>query len=100
MDVFEHNDVSAQSELVFIRHATDWPNGFPGDFRRVAEKMVKAGLSPKTVNTYSQVVKSVVASAVNEEGEQLFPRKWNHEFVDMPAVARDLRFHPNPPCCT
>ena len=43
-------------------------------------KMVKAGLSPKTVNTYSQVVKSVVASAVSEEGEQLFPRKWNHEF--------------------
>jgi hypothetical protein len=32
-------------------------------------KMVKAGLSPKTVNTYSQVVKSVVASAVNEEGD-------------------------------
>ena len=31
----------------------------------------KAGLSPKTINTYSQVVKSVVASAVNEEGEQL-----------------------------
>jgi len=52
----------------------------------LVEKMVAAGLSPKTVNTYSQVVKSVVASAVNEEGEQLFPRKWNHEFVDMPVV--------------
>jgi len=52
----------------------------------LVEKMVKASLSPKTVNTYSQVVKSVVASAVNEEGEQIFPRKWNHEFVDMPLV--------------
>jgi hypothetical protein len=52
----------------------------------LVEEMVEAGLSPKTVNTCSQVVKSVVASAVNEEGEQLFPRKWNHEFVDMPAV--------------
>jgi hypothetical protein len=41
----------------------------------LVEKMVEAGLSPETaVNTYSQVVKSVVASAVNEEGEQLFPR--------------------------
>lgn len=53
--------------------------------KKLVENMVEAGLSPKTVNTYSQVVKSVVASAVNEEGEQLFPRKWNHEFVDMPV---------------
>jgi hypothetical protein len=52
----------------------------------LVEKMVEASLSPKTVNTYSQVVKSVVASAVNEEGEQLFLRKWNHEFVDMPVT--------------
>jgi hypothetical protein len=36
--------------------------------KRLVEKMVEAGLSAKTVNTYSQVVKSVVASAVNEEG--------------------------------
>jgi hypothetical protein len=35
--------------------------------KRLVEKMVEAGLSPKTVNTYSQVVKSVVASAVNEK---------------------------------
>jgi integrase len=58
-------------------------------------QMVKAGLSPKTVNTYSQVVKSVVASAVNEEGEQLFPRKWNHEFVDMPVVEKSKQNTPH-----
>src|SRR3984893_1424071 len=57
----------------------------------LVEVMVKGGLSPKTINTYSQVVKSVVASAVNEEGEQLFPRKWNHEFVDMPGVDKSKR---------
>lgn len=57
-------------------------------------KMVNVGLSPKTVNTYSQVVKSVVASAVNEEGEQLFPRKWNHEFVDMPVVEKSKQNTP------
>jgi len=61
----------------------------------LVEKMVKAGLSPKTVNTYSQVVKSVVASAVNEEGEQLFPRKWNHEFVDMPVVDKSKQNTPH-----
>jgi integrase len=61
----------------------------------LVERMVKAGLSPKTVNTYSQVVKSVVASAVNEEGEQLFPRKWNHEFVDMPVVDKSKQNTPH-----
>ena len=61
----------------------------------LVETMVKAGLSPKTVNTYSQVVKSVVASAVNEEGEQLFPRKWNHEFVDMPVVDKSKQNTPH-----
>ncbi|MGP8155981.1 MAG: tyrosine-type recombinase/integrase [Candidatus Acidiferrales bacterium] len=61
----------------------------------LVEKMVKAGLSPKTVNTYSHVVKSVVASAVNEEGEQLFPRKWNHEFVDMPVVDKSKQNTPH-----
>jgi integrase len=61
----------------------------------LVEKMVKAGLSPKTVNTYSQNVKSVVASAVNEEGELLFPRKWNHEFVDMPVVDKSKQNTPH-----
>jgi len=58
-------------------------------------KMVTLGLSPKTVNTYSQVVKSVVASAVNEEGEQRFPRKWNHEFIDMPVVEKSKQNTPH-----
>ncbi|HMD41554.1 MAG TPA: tyrosine-type recombinase/integrase [Candidatus Acidoferrum sp.] len=64
----------------------------------LVEKMVKAGLSPKTVNTYSQVVKAVVASAVNEEGEQLFPRKWNHEFIDMPVVEKSKQNTPHFTC--
>jgi integrase len=63
--------------------------------KRLVEKMIEAGLSPKTMNTYSQVVKSVVASAVNEEGEQLFPRKWNHEFVDLPVVDRSKQNTPH-----
>jgi len=61
----------------------------------LVEKMVQGGLSPKTVNSYSQVVKSVVASAVNEEGEQLFPRKWNYDFVDMPLVDRSKQNTPH-----
>ena len=32
------------------------------------------------------IVKAVVASAMNENGEQLFPRTWNEEFIDAPLV--------------
>jgi hypothetical protein len=49
-------------------------------------KMVEGGLSPKSIDTHAQVVKMVVASAVNDEGEEIYPRKWNHEFIDMPVV--------------
>jgi integrase len=75
----------------------DFPLSAVGNLalKRLVEKMVGAGLSPKTVNTYSQVVKSVVASAVNEEGEQLFPRKWTHEFVDMPVVEKSKQNTPH-----
>jgi integrase len=43
-------------------------------------------LSAKTLNNYIGLVKLVVASAIDANGEQLFPRKWNHEFLDMPLV--------------
>ena len=54
--------------------------------KRLVTKMTDAGLSPKMVNNVVQVVKMVVASAVNENGEQIHPRTWNHEFIDLPEV--------------
>jgi len=35
-----------------------------------------------------QVVKMVVASAVNEKGKQTHPREWNEEFIDLPVVSK------------
>jgi integrase len=49
-------------------------------------KMHEAGLSAKSIVTYTGLVKQIVASAVDDDGEQRFPRKWNHEFIDMPIV--------------
>lgn len=49
-------------------------------------KMAESGLSAKTISTYFQVVKMVVASAVTEEGEQRYPRNWNHDFIDLPEI--------------
>ena len=54
--------------------------------RDLVAKMAKAGVSPKMVTNVVQVVKMVVASLVNENGERLHPRTWNHEFMDLPEV--------------
>jgi integrase len=56
--------------------------------KELVAKMSKGGLSAKTIDNYAQVVKMVVASAVNREGEEVYPRKWNHEFMDMPIVVK------------
>ena len=54
--------------------------------RELVSQMETAGFSPKTMHNYVQVVKMVVASAVNEQGEEIYPRKWNLEFIDLPQV--------------
>jgi hypothetical protein len=43
-------------------------------------------LSPSTVRDYVNITKAVVASAIDENGEQKFPRKWNSEFIDAPLI--------------
>jgi integrase len=52
----------------------------------LVSKMHGAGLSPKTIGNYVGLVKLIVASAIDENGEVLFARKWNHDFIDMPVV--------------
>jgi integrase len=56
-------------------------------------KMVEGGLGESAIRGYTNVVKMVVASAVNEEGEELYPRKWNHSFIDLPRINK-----PKQPC--
>jgi integrase len=53
------------------------------------EKMASAGLSAQSIVNYTRVVKMVVASAVNAEGEEIHPRKWNHNFIGMPILKRE-----------
>jgi hypothetical protein len=40
-----------------------------------------ASLSPASIRDYSSIVNAVVASALDENGEQRFPRKWNEELA-------------------
>ena len=50
------------------------------------ETMASGGLSAKTIVSYSLVPKLVVASVVTADGEQVYPRKWNHDFVGLPII--------------
>jgi hypothetical protein len=59
-----------------------------GVLRQLVAKMTAAGLAPKTIVNYVQVVKMVVASAVNDEGDRIYPRTWNHDFIGLPIVER------------
>jgi integrase len=58
------------------------------------DTMAAGGLAAKTIVSYTLVVKLVVASAVNSEGDQLYPRKWNHDFVGMPIVDKNKQPRP------
>ena len=62
--------------------------------RELVRKMTAVNLSAKTIVNYTQVVKLVVASAVNENGDQIHPRVWNHEFVGVPIVDKTKQHRP------
>jgi integrase len=51
-------------------------------------RMNEAGLSAKTISNYVGLVKLILASAIDANGEELFPRKWNHEFLDIPLIGK------------
>lgn len=80
----------------FSSYLKNWLNPNIGDVplsavnnlvvKQLVAKITMAGLSPKTITNVAQVVKMVVASALNEDGEQLYPRTWNHDFIDLPEI--------------
>jgi len=50
------------------------------------QKNGKPRFAPKSIDNYVQVVKMVVGSAVNDDGEELYPVKWKNDFMDLPEV--------------
>lgn len=57
-----------------------------GTVKTLVAKMHAANLSPQTMTTYVNLVKLIVGSAIDDNGDQLFPRKWNNEFIDLPVI--------------
>jgi hypothetical protein len=62
--------------------------------KNLVTTMAKRGLSGKTIGNYLQVPKMVVASVMDDDGNQLYPREWNHEFMDLPLVEESKQNKP------
>jgi hypothetical protein len=61
----------------------DFGNGAMKDFGR---SLVEKKLSPKSVNEIASFVRQIIACPVTADGDHIFPRTWNHEFIDLPPV--------------
>lgn len=46
------------------------------------------GLSAKTITEIVAVIKYVVGSILDDEGAPVYPRTWNHDFIDLPVVGK------------
>ena len=87
------------------RTLNNWINPYIGDcpvsdvnnsvMKELVVVMSKAGLSAKSIENYIQVPKMVVASVLDEDGNQVYPRKWNHDFIDMPIVEESEQNRPS-----
>ena len=42
--------------------------------------------SPVTVRGFVKLIKQIVASCVDDDANQLFPRKWDDQFIDLPEL--------------
>ena len=45
-------------------------------------------LKPATIRDYINIVKAVVASAIDKRGEPLFPRTWKEDIINAPVIKR------------
>jgi integrase len=55
------------------------------------QKNGRLRFAPKSITNYLQVIKMVVASAVNVEGGEIYPMKWNHDFMDLPKIGEQKK---------
>jgi len=66
--------------------STDLESFGNGSMKTFAQALTRKGLGPKTVLETTTLVKLIMASACSPDGDFLFPRSWNHDFIDLPPV--------------
>jgi integrase len=66
-----------------------------GVLKKLVTLMVEKRLSAKTIENYILVPKMVVGSVLDNDGNEVYPRKWNHEFMDIPLVEKSKQNRPS-----
>jgi hypothetical protein len=59
-----------------------------GTLRDLVTQLVGEGLSAKTIGELVATVKQVVASAVDRNGDPVFPCQWNSKHIDAPSIGK------------
>lgn len=59
-----------------------------GAAKSFISRLNETGLAATTINDIFKVVKLVIASALDQNGNELYPRTWNHDFIDLPVVQK------------
>jgi integrase len=54
-------------------------------------QLYEKNLSAASITLNVNIVKQILASAVNENGDQLYPRTWNSDFIDLPTIGAQKR---------
>ena len=65
-----------------------------GTLKTFVDTLVEEKLGSKTIKEYAMLVKRMVAPAVDEDGDRLYPRDWNHEFIGLPIVDKSKQHRP------
>jgi integrase len=60
-----------------IKHSTIKP---------LIRAMSDAGLKPTTIDVHFRLISRVLASYIDEQGESIYARKWNFDFLDLPVI--------------
>src|ERR1700760_825884 len=63
-------------------------NGALKDFVQV---LITKKLAPKTIGEISAFVRAIVASVLDQDGNQVYPRTWNLDFVDAPPIRKQCQ---------
>lgn len=88
--------VSGATAAGYRSYLNNWLNPNLGDLplaavdnkagKELVTKLYAADLAPKTILEIVGAMKEVVASAIDSDGRQMFPREWNHEYMDVPIL--------------
>jgi integrase len=59
-----------------------------GALKEFVQVLVQKQLAPKTIAEVSAFVRTILASVLDQDGNQVYPRNWNLDFVDAPPIAK------------